>query len=77
MFLTTLEQPKFTVKGGCEPKPRKSLVAVDCSSGHVIGELSSGLDYYNYLVHCHKSRQVVVVGNNKGPGGLAVFSVPD
>ena len=44
-------------------------------SGKVVGKLISGLDSPTYLVHCHKTCQMVVVGNNKGPGGLAVFKV--
>ena len=29
------------------------------------------------MVHCHKTRQVVVVGNSKGPGGLVVFKMAE
>ena len=46
-------------------------------SGEVVGELSSGLDSSSYLVHCSKSREVVVVGNSNGPGGLAVFGITE
>ena len=42
-------------------------------SGGIVGELCSGLDSSNYLLHCSKSREVVVVGNNKGAGGIAVY----
>ena len=48
-----------------------------CFSGEVVGLLSSGLDNSNFLVHCSKSREVVVVGNSKGSGGLAVFGVSE
>jgi len=56
-------------------KQSPGLAVVDCVSGDVIGEISEGLDNSNYLVHCSKSRQMMVVANNNGPGGLAVFKV--
>ena len=42
-------------------------------SGRVVGELSVGLDKSSYMVHCSMSREMVVVGNSKGQGGLAIF----
>eukprot|EP00092_Neocalanus_flemingeri_P024317 GFUD01026373.1.p1 GENE.GFUD01026373.1~~GFUD01026373.1.p1 ORF type:complete len:860 (+),score=265.23 GFUD01026373.1:148-2580(+) len=75
LFLTTSEQPVVNVGGGLQLEPKQAVIAVDCNNrGKVVGEISSGLDNSNYLVHCHKTRQVVVVGNSKGKGGLAVFA---
>jgi hypothetical protein len=34
---------------------------------------SSGLDSSNYMLHCSKAREVVVVGNTKGPEGMAAY----
>ena len=42
-------------------------------SGRVVGELSGSLDKSNYMVHCNKSREMVVVGNSKGQGGCAIY----
>jgi len=56
-------------------KQSPGLAVVDCVSGSVIGGISEGLDNSNYLVHCSKARQMVVVANNNGPGGLAVYKV--
>ena len=49
------------------------MLAEDGASGQVMGKLGRALDNTCYLVHCHNTRQVVMVGNNKGDGGLAVF----
>jgi len=49
------------------------VVAVDAISGEVVGQLDKELDNTCYLVHCHNTRQEVVVGNSRGDGVLAVF----
>merc|ERR1719233_1655284 len=49
------------------------VVAVDAISGEVVGQLDNELDNTCYLVHCHNTRQEVVVGNSRGDGVLAVF----
>ena len=59
--------------GQLHSEPQYQVVAVDAISGQVVGQLHKELDNSCYLVHCHNTRQVVVVGNNKGDGGLAVF----
>ena len=38
-----------------------------------MGELSGSLDKSNYMVHCNTSKEMVVVGNSKGQGGIAIF----
>jgi len=70
VFLTTMEQVKMS---SLQMEPKHCVVAVDCVSGSIVGELCSGLDSSSYMLHCSKSREVVVVGNTKGPGGMAVY----
>jgi len=52
---------------------RYKVVAVDAISGEVVAQLDKELDNTCYLVHCHNTRQEVVVGNSSGDGVLAVF----
>merc|ERR1719318_1480155 len=70
LFLTAMKKAKQTE---LELKPKHTVVAVDCTSGRVVGELSVSLDDANFMVHCSKSREMVVVGNSKGQGGMAIF----
>ena len=39
--------------------------------------MREGLDNTAYLLHCSRARQMMVVGNNKGAGTLAVFKLPE
>jgi len=75
LFLTTCEQPMVNLRGGLKLEAKQAVVAIDCKSGKVVGELSTGLENPTYLIHCNKTCQMVAVGNSKGPGGLAVFKV--
>merc|ERR1719470_673875 len=70
LFLIAMEKAKQTK---LELEPQHPVVVVDCTSGRVVGELSSSLDKSNFIVHCSKSREMVVVGNSKVQGGMAIF----
>ena len=75
-FLTTAKMEPVIGQLHCEPQ--FEVVAVDGASGQVVGKLSRALDNTCYLVHCHNTRQVVMVGNTRGDGGLAaVFKSKD
>ena len=68
-FLTTAKMEPVLGQLYCEPQYQ--VVAVDGASGQVVGKLEMALYNTCYQVHCHNTRQVVMVGNNKGDGGLA------
>jgi len=65
-------QPRLKRKDGITINPEKSIVAINCDSGEVAGEVGAELGTSS-LVHCHKSRQMIVVGNSNEQGGIGVF----
>jgi len=69
MFLITMEQGTNDWKCG--------VAVIDSVSGRIVWELTEGLYNTRYLVHCSQSRQMVMVANSRGPGGLAVFKVEE
>jgi len=76
-FLTTAKLPTVKSRAGLgqlqSGESQYKVVAVDAISGEVVGQLDKELDNTCYLVHCHNTRQEVLVGNSRGDGVLAVF----
>merc|ERR1719186_1695768 len=72
MFLTTSHRPYLGPDRPGIPT-RYTVVGVDAATGGVVAEIHEDLDNLTYLLHCHKSRNWVVVGNARGPGDLVIY----
>ena len=75
VFLTTAVQCRYKIKR--QFPSSYTVVAIDGTSGAVVGEIGEDLDNSGYLITCHKTRAWVVVGNARGPGDLVIFKSTD
>ena len=75
VFLTTAVQCRSKLK---RQYPSNTVVAIDGTSGAIVGEIGEDLDNNSgYVITCHKIRGWVVVGNARGPGDLVIFKSTD
>jgi len=75
VFLTSAAQCRYKVKR--QFPSNYTVVAIDGTSGAIVGEIGEDLDNPGYLVACHKTREWVVVGNARGPGDIVIFKSTD